>query len=212
MISCQARILNENKGNYWTTKECCVETKKRISIDEGDAHMNICSSCIRRFIRRNLDPSWYGWFDCDYPPEARVVGSKWYYDNVPPSQRVMPLPTQTEVPMVNLFDPEPEATPVTVQAPVVQVPVVQVPVVQVPVVQVPVIEAAPEAAPQEKEDAVMEELQADFAVMSVTDKKNELRKRIKEIQKVANPGKMTLKEIQAAFKQITDLKTQIHML
>jgi len=68
----------------------------------------------------------------------------------------------------------------------------------------------------------MEQLQTSFAGMSVADKsvadksvadkKNELRQRIKEIQKVAKPGKMTLKEIQAAFKQITDLKTQIHML
>jgi hypothetical protein len=185
MVSCQARILNEKKGSYWTTKECSVETSKRISIDEGEAYMSICSSCIRRFIRRNLDPSWYGWFDCDYPPEARVVGSKWYYDNVPASQRVMALPTATEhVPR-----------PVTVEGP-------------------PVVVQASEP--------VMDELQRSFAGMSLTDKsvadksiaekKNELRQRIKEIQKVAKPGKMTLKEIQAAFKEITDLKTQIHML
>ena len=27
-----------------------------------------------------MDPSWYGWFDCDYPKEARVKGSAWYYE------------------------------------------------------------------------------------------------------------------------------------
>jgi hypothetical protein len=194
MVSCQARILNENKGPYWTTKECSVETSKRISIDEGEAYMSICSSCIRRFVRRNLDPSWYGWFDCDYPPEARVVGSKWYYENVPASQR--PVVSRTEVPTVNLFDPEPEyvPTPVTVQGPSVTV------------------QASEPEAQEPTKDAVMEELQTSFAQMTVADKKNELRQRIKEIQKVAKPGKMTLKEIQAAFKEITNLKTQIHML
>jgi hypothetical protein len=29
---------------------------------------------------------------------------------------------------------------------------------------------------------------------------------------VAKPGKMSLKEIQAAFKEITELRAQIHML
>ena len=211
MVSCQARILNEKKGPYWTTKECTVETSKRISIDEGEAYMSICSSCIRRFIRRNLDPSWYGWFDCDYPPEARVVGSKWYYDNVPPAERPVARPTE-HVP-----------TPVTVQGPPV---VVQASEPVPPEAQEPAEPVAPEAQepaePVAQEDAVMDQLQTSFAGMSVADKsvadksvadkKNELRQRIKEIQKVAKPGKMTLKEIQAAFKQITDLKTQIHML
>jgi hypothetical protein len=194
MLSCQARILNEEK--LYSTKECGVETTKRISIDEGEAYMSICSCCIRRFIKRKETGNWFGWFDGDYPPEARVIGSKWYYDNVA-SQKVKALPTPAE------YVP----TPVVVQGP----PLVVEAVVETQKVQV-LQKVQKVQKVQKAQDSVMEELQAGFAVLSVAEKKEDLRRRIKEIQKVANPSKMTLKEIQAAFKQITDLKAQIHML
>jgi hypothetical protein len=162
--TCEARILDQLRSApvpHSTTKSCGAETSKRISVDSGDAYMSICSCCFKRFIRRSVDKSWFGWFDCDYPPEAQVVGSKWYYENVA-TQKVKASPT-------------PQAEP----APVVAEEV---------------------------------ELCQAFAGLSIEEKKQELKQKIKEIQKVAKPGKMTLKEIQAAFKEITELRTQIHML
>lgn len=165
--TCEARILHELKATpvpHSTTKECGAETSKRISVDSGDAYMSICSCCFKRFIRRSVDKgNWFGWFDCDYPPEAQVVGSKWYYENVA-TQKARASPT-----------PQPQP-------------------------------------PQEEPE--VEELQKSFEKLSMAEKptKEELKQKIKEIQKVAKPGKMSLKEIQAAFKEITELRTQIHML
>lgn len=94
--TCEARILDQLKTTpvpYSTTKECGAETNKRISVDSGEAYMSICSCCFKRFIRRSVKKeSWFGWFDCDYPPEAQVVGSKWYYENVV-TQKAKALPT-----------------------------------------------------------------------------------------------------------------------
>jgi len=171
--TCEARILDQLKTApvpHSTTKECGAETSKRISVDSGDAYMSICSCCFKRFIRRSVDKgNWFGWFDCDYPPEAQVVGSKWYYENVA-TQKARASPT-----------PQP-----------------------------PVEE--PEA--EEPVPAPVEELCQAFSGLSMAEKptKEELKQKIKEIQKVAKPGKMSLKEIQAAFKEITELRTQIHML
>lgn len=158
--------------------------------------MSICSCCIRRFIKRKVESNWFGWFDCDYPPEARVVGSRWYYDNVV-TLKAIPLPTPTLVPMVNLF--ESEAVP------------------QVEVEAEAVAEVEGEAVAEVEGEAEAEEIQKGLQALRITEKtkeekKDDLKKRIKEIQKNAKPGKMSLKEIQAAFKEITNLKTQIHML
>ena len=179
--TCEARILDQLKSTpvpHSTTKGCGAETSKRISVDSGDAYMSICSSCFKRFIRRSVDKSWYGWFDCEYPPEAQVVGSKWYYENVatrqPPQAEVRALPT-----------PQP---PQAVPEPVV------------------------EKEEQEQEQEQEQELCQAFSGLSIGQKKEELKQKIKDIQKVAKPGKMTLKEIQAAFKEITELRAQIHML
>jgi hypothetical protein len=159
------------------------ETTKRISVDEGDAYMSICSCCFKRFIKRKVEGNWFGWFDCDYPPQARVVGSKWYYDNVV-SQKVRALPTPPSASEASEEEAPEEAAPE---------------------------EAAPEEAAPEAE---VEELQKGLEKMSISEKptKEELKKKIKEIQKNAKPGKMSLKEIQAAFKEITNLRSQIHML
>jgi hypothetical protein len=179
--TCEARILDQLKTTpvpHSTTKACGGETTKRISVDEGDAYMSICSCCFKRFIKRKVEGNWFGWFDCDYPPQARVVGSKWYYDNVV-SQKVRALPTP------------PSAS------------------------EAPEEEAPEEAAPEEAApEAEVEELQKGLEKMSISEKptKEELKKKIKDIQKNAKPGKMSLKEIQAAFKEITNLRSQIHML
>ena len=55
-------------------------------------------------------------------------------------------------------------------------------------------------------------LEHQMAKLSIQDKKEDLKKQIKAIQARAKPSIMTMKELHAAFKQITDLKAQIHML
>jgi len=164
-MNCQARVLDEahtipnTKLIYHTTSECGGEISKKLSIDSGDAYMNICSCCFRRYITKK---TWYGWFDGSYPPEAKVVGSKWYHEAMSLS-RLPEVEEDIDIPIQNLRISEAEAEPKL------------------------------EPKPQE-------------------DKKQVLKARIKELQLAAKPGKMSAKEIQAAFKEITNLKTQIHML
>ena len=189
-FTCQARILNNLCSTpvpYWTTKECEAETNKRISIDSGEAYMSICACCFKRFIRRSVEKEkWYGWFDCDYPPEARVVGSKWFYENV---KLVKATPT---VVATNTFDPEPLPL-ASAKEPEVKEPEVKAE---------PEVNAEPEVAALEKQ----------MAKLSIQDKKEDLKRQIKAIQARAKPSIMTMKELHAAFKQITELKAQIHML
>ena len=219
-FTCQARILNQLYSTpvpYWSTKECEAETNKRISIDSGEAYMSICSCCFKRFIKRSVEKKWYGWFDCDYPPEAEVVGSKWFYENVKHVKLIKATPT---VVAVNTFDPEAEASAKEPE----------------PEPEPEAKEAEPEAVPgpevaleqqmakmtiQDNKEALrkrIKEIQArakpveQETKLIIKDKKEALKQRIKEIQARAKPGKMPMKEIQTAFKEITDLKTQIHML
>ena len=190
-FTCQARILNNLYSTpvpYWTTKECEAETNKRISIDSGEAYMSICSCCFKRFIRRSVEKEkWYGWFDCDYPPEAQVVGSKWFYENVKHVKVIKATPT---VVAVNTFDPEP-----------------------LPLASAKEPEVKAEVKAEEPEvKAEVAALEHQMAKLSIQDKKEDLKKQIKAIQARAKPSIMTMKELHAAFKQITDLKAQIHML
>jgi chromosome segregation ATPase len=129
--------------------------------------MNICSCCFRRYTEKGK-PQWYGWFDGSYPPEAKVLGSKWYHEQIAtsliePDERVEELEQQME--------------DLSLQA-----------------------------------DAVEAEEEAQAHIETKEEKKEALKARIKELQVAAKPGKMSLKDIQAAFKEITNLKTQIHML
>lgn len=189
-FTCQARILNNLYSTpvpYWTTKECEAETNKRISIDSGEAYMSICSCCFKRFIKRSMEKKWYGWFDCDYPPEAQVVGSKWFYENVKHVKVIKATPT---VVAVNTFDPEP-----------------------LPLASAKEPEVKAEVKAEEPEvKADVAALEHQMAKLSIQDKKEDLKKQIKAIQARAKPSIMTMKELHAAFKQITDLKAQIHML
>jgi len=86
-MPCQARILDKKfkipGTSEWchTTKECGGATDKKITVDDGDAQMTICPACLKRFLTKCSDKSkWYGWFDGEYPPEARVKYSRLYYD------------------------------------------------------------------------------------------------------------------------------------
>ncbi len=180
-MNCQARVLNtaytipNTKLIYHTTTECGGEISKKLSIDSGDAYMNICSCCFRRYNAKGK-PEWYGWFDGSYPPEAKVVGSKWYHEAMAAARTQELEEPDIDLPIQNLRISEAEEA------------------------------EAEEAEPVEAEEA------EEPHVETKEEKKEALKARIKEIQRTAKPGKMSLKEIQAAFKEITNLKTQIHML
>lgn len=202
---CQSRVLNEKKilstregsVEYYTTKECGGESMRKIPVDEGDAYMSACLSCFKRYIRRVKEKGfWYGWFDCDYPPEAPVVGSKWYYL------------TLAKKALEKHADVEEEEAP--------QLTEVQEEEAQQEEAQE---EEAPEAHEAQEEEA--QEAQADpeidsltqgIAQMTINDTRESLKKRIKELRSLAKPGKMTCKEMTAAFKEIDDLRLKIRML
>ena len=85
MAVCQARVLDSEQvfprtgEKFHTTKECGAGPKVKIGVDDGEASMYICASCFRRFSKRVAVPgNWYGWFDCEYPPGARVKFSPWW--------------------------------------------------------------------------------------------------------------------------------------
>jgi hypothetical protein len=180
-MNCQARILDvvktipNTKLVYHTTTECGGEISKKLSIDSGDAHMNICSCCFRRYTEKGK-PQWYGWFDGSYPPEAKVLGSKWYHEQIA---------TSLVEPDESIEELEQQMEDMSLQA-----------------------QPELEAEPKEEVEAKVEAK----AQIETKDIKASLKARIKELQLSAKPGKMSLKDIQAAFKEITNLKTQIHML
>ncbi len=81
---CDARV----KGNtsysigdhtFYQPNKCDNPAKKKMSVDDGQAHLNICDTCLRVFLNRK---DWLGFFDCTLPGKADVVGSKHYYDTV----------------------------------------------------------------------------------------------------------------------------------
>ena len=85
MAVCQARVLDceqvfpRTGEKFHTTKECGAGPKVKIGVDDGEASMYICAACFRRFSKRSAVPgNWYGWFDCEYPPGARVKFSPWW--------------------------------------------------------------------------------------------------------------------------------------
>ncbi len=79
-MPCQARIidkeypLKDTSPPFYTTKECAGPATKRICNESGD-RFNACDSCFRRYNTGE----WYGWFDCSYPKDARVVGSPAFF-------------------------------------------------------------------------------------------------------------------------------------
>jgi len=88
-MSCQARVLHEyfiipdSTEICYTSKECGKPEYRKISVDDGEGTMPICSTCYPRYRNMLKKPdTWYGWFDCEYPPEARIKWSKWYTDTV----------------------------------------------------------------------------------------------------------------------------------
>ena len=42
--------------------------------------MGLCGDCLRRCLtKKSANSTWYGFFDCAYPEQAKVRGSPWYF-------------------------------------------------------------------------------------------------------------------------------------
>jgi hypothetical protein len=85
-MRCDARVEDalqtfpNTKIVYHTTKQCEEIASHKYSIDDGDSEMLLCGGCFRRCLtNKNKNTSWLGFFDCSYPPEAKVKGSNWYF-------------------------------------------------------------------------------------------------------------------------------------
>ena len=85
-MTCQARVLDKEMKfpgtdvTYHTTKECGEIARHKHSVDGGDAFMGLCGDCLRRCLtKKSANSTWYGFFDCEYPEQAKVRGSPWYY-------------------------------------------------------------------------------------------------------------------------------------
>lgn len=85
-MRCQARVEDtlqtfpNTKTVYHTTKQCEEIASRKYPVDNGDSEMLLCGGCFRRCLtKKNKGSSWLGFFDCSYPPEAKVKGSSWYY-------------------------------------------------------------------------------------------------------------------------------------
>jgi hypothetical protein len=92
---CQARITTREfqipgssfvepgtNTKAFLTGECQNPATKKVQVDEGDAIMNICDSCLTRWRLKAKKKEWYGWFDCDIPPDAPVYDSIWFWEQV----------------------------------------------------------------------------------------------------------------------------------
>ena len=85
-MTCQARVLDKEMKfpgtdvTYHTTKECGEIARHKHSVDGGDAFMGLCGDCLRRCLtKKSANTTWYGFFDCAYPEQAKVRGSSWYF-------------------------------------------------------------------------------------------------------------------------------------
>jgi hypothetical protein len=93
-MRCQARVEDilhtfpNTRVVYHTTKQCEEIGVHKYSVDQGDSEMVLCGGCLRRCLtKKTSNSTWLGFFDCSYPPEAKVKGSAWYYTtlaNCPP--------------------------------------------------------------------------------------------------------------------------------
>ncbi len=82
---CNARILTNafkvGTTTLYETKECRKPATKHVWVDDADARMYICGKCIYRWLTQGFQVSkWYGWFDCEIPPQTPVFESPFYMD------------------------------------------------------------------------------------------------------------------------------------
>lgn len=88
-LTCEARVLTTTFQISGTEELCHNSTVcgksayRKVVVDDGDASLPICESCKLRLQTKNQPNStWYGWFDCAYPPTSRIRGSMWYHETM----------------------------------------------------------------------------------------------------------------------------------
>jgi len=84
MKTCQAAVKDKPftffENEFHTLKECSQPATKKVTVDDGDSYLYICTSCLAKYLTKlRAGTNWIGWFDCDIAPEARVKGSKLYW-------------------------------------------------------------------------------------------------------------------------------------
>ena len=202
-MSCQARVLNEEKELpvshevYHTTKECGQEASHVELIDDGDAEMKLCTCCTRRY---KANDSWYGFFDCRFPPMARIFGSDWYYEMM----RLEDIESDVE-------DAEEEEEEEEEEAEEDEVPVLELP--ETPAEEVPVLELpeTPEAV-EETPVPEVEEITEMMKVSSIIDKKEEISQKIKTLKTQLKNPRLDIKIMQAYNKEIIELRTTLRKM
>ena len=116
-MMCQARILDteEKVGDlfFYTTRECEQKSTKKIMVDDGEASLAICTDCMRRYTTRKTVNTWYGWFDCDYPPNVKVKYSPLYYEQLKVPPEPEPVQMEEDIDMVTESMESLTITPVT---------------------------------------------------------------------------------------------------
>ena len=222
-MSCQARVLNEEKQLpvshevYHTTKECGQEASHVELIDDGDAEMKLCTCCTRRY---KANDSWYGFFDCGFPPMARIFGSNWYYEMIRLEDIESDVEEEAEEVEEEAEDAEEEekveedekvedaeeeaeaeAEEEAEEAEEEEVPVLELPET-----------LASEEEEAEAPAAEVEEITEMMKVTSIIDKKEEISQKIKTLKtQLKKPG-LDLKTMQAYNKEIIELRTTLRKM
>jgi hypothetical protein len=97
MSVCNARILTTpyqvGDTTLFDTEECKKTTIRHVWVDEADARMYICGSCLNRWItQKKKNTTWYGWFDCETLPGSPAADSPFYFDILRKTFGSLPLP------------------------------------------------------------------------------------------------------------------------
>ena len=115
-MTCQARVLDKEMKfpgtdiTYHTTKECGEIARHKHSVDDGEAFMGLCGDCLRRCLtKKGTNSRWYGFFDCEYPEQAKVRGSPWYFWQLSLAQEQEKAQAGAEEPPAQLAMEETEA-------------------------------------------------------------------------------------------------------
>ena len=213
-MSCQARVLDtlytfpHNKITYHTTKECGDIAVYKYSVDDGDSEMNLCKDCFRRCLtKKTKNSSWLGFFDCSYPPDAKVKGSSWYYSILSTYTKSEEDDSEQEelceeMAKCNLSDNE----AVVQEAEEDEEEEEEEEVVEEEVVEEEVVEEAVVEEAHEEEQVI--ETSKEAGVESPSEK---IKMQIAELQKLSRKMK-DFAQVRQICKQIIELKTQLNKI
>ena len=199
-MRCQARVEDtvqtfpNTRVVYHTTRQCEEDASRKYSADDGDSEMLLCGGCFRRCLtKKNKGSSWLGFFDCSYPPEAKVKGSRWYFWMLSNS------PAEAEAEAEEVDEAVEELSEDMAQCTLSE----KVEEVQ-EAVEAPMEESVEEAAEAPMEEAVEEE---SVEEESAADK---IKSRIAYLQAFVKASRgMPVKEQAKILKEIINLRTEL---